>query len=126
MRAEPGTESLTSRRPSELRDAPFSRPPAGCVGLGRVQYLFAQSRRLRFRQFSHCVFLFPGRGVRGHNQKPESHTRLRLRVAVSFCQQGRGRPLAERANSPPPAAANETRPPATLIVAIETRRGPRR
>src|SRR5260370_36576234 len=27
MRAEPGSESLTSRRPSELRDTPFSRPP---------------------------------------------------------------------------------------------------
>ena len=29
LRAEPGIESLTSRWPSELRDAPFSRPP-GC------------------------------------------------------------------------------------------------
>src|SRR5258708_3632663 len=27
MRAEPGVESLMSRRPSELREAPFSRPP---------------------------------------------------------------------------------------------------
>src|SRR5215212_6672825 len=27
MRAEPGAESLTSRWPSELREAPFSRPP---------------------------------------------------------------------------------------------------
>ena len=27
MRAEPGAESLTSRRPSELRAAPLSRPP---------------------------------------------------------------------------------------------------
>src|SRR5229473_2817531 len=27
MRADPGTESLTSRRPSELREVPFSRPP---------------------------------------------------------------------------------------------------
>src|SRR4051794_35508868 len=27
IRAEPGVASLTSRRPSELREAPFSRPP---------------------------------------------------------------------------------------------------
>src|SRR5260370_16399063 len=27
MRAEPGVESLMSSRPSELREAPFSRPP---------------------------------------------------------------------------------------------------
>jgi len=26
-RGEPGIDSLTSSRPSELRDAPFSRPP---------------------------------------------------------------------------------------------------
>src|SRR6266576_5767113 len=27
IRAEPGVESLTSRRPSKLRETPFSRPP---------------------------------------------------------------------------------------------------
>src|SRR5260221_8896194 len=27
IRAEPGVESLMSRKPSELRDAPYSRPP---------------------------------------------------------------------------------------------------
>src|SRR5215468_9336212 len=27
IRGEPGVESLTSRRPSELRETPFSRPP---------------------------------------------------------------------------------------------------
>ena len=27
IRAEPGVESLMSRRPSELREAPYSRPP---------------------------------------------------------------------------------------------------
>src|SRR5580692_4523941 len=27
LRSDPGVESLMSRRPSELRDAPFSRPP---------------------------------------------------------------------------------------------------
>src|SRR5260221_12904556 len=31
MRADPGVESLTSRRPSELREAPFSRPPVVSV-----------------------------------------------------------------------------------------------
>src|ERR1700680_2131847 len=31
MRAEPGAESLMSRRPSELREAPFSRPPVVLV-----------------------------------------------------------------------------------------------
>src|SRR6266851_9509820 len=31
MRAEPGVESLMSRRPSELREAPFSRPPVVSV-----------------------------------------------------------------------------------------------
>src|SRR5258708_2226660 len=31
MRAEPGVESLMSSRPSELREAPFSRPPVVSV-----------------------------------------------------------------------------------------------
>jgi hypothetical protein len=31
MRAEPGAESRMSRRPSELREAPFSRPPVVLV-----------------------------------------------------------------------------------------------
>src|SRR5439155_27005736 len=31
IRAEPGLESLMSSRPSELREAPFSRPPAVSV-----------------------------------------------------------------------------------------------
>src|ERR1700694_296477 len=31
IRAEPGVESLMSRRPSELREAPYSRPPVVSV-----------------------------------------------------------------------------------------------
>src|ERR1700738_4250672 len=59
MRADPGVESLTSRRPSELREAPFSRPPV--VSVLAVYTTFA----IRLMVHSFFEVVVPARGSRG-------------------------------------------------------------
>src|SRR5258708_37687293 len=58
MRAEPGVESLMSSRPSELREAPFSRPPM--VSVLAVYTTFA----IRLMVHSFFEVVVPARGSR--------------------------------------------------------------
>src|SRR5713101_8655210 len=62
MRADPGVESLTSRRPSELREAPFSRPPV--VSVSAVYTTFA----IWLMVHSFFEVVVPARGERNHKR----------------------------------------------------------